>query len=165
MLFRYDPHDGEEGRIDYLEPLCAPQYWEEEDPRLVPFATLALTISDEHIIYYAPTGYGSFDYIGNSWDVKDEEKFQARMAGGYIPPVSYLISYDLQTEERRSLGMMVTRDGTMVFGLGGACTGAGDGKIYFVGAIEEKDETRVIGKVGRRWPFSMGLVSYDPHPE
>ena len=49
--------------------------------------------------------------------------------------------------------------------IGGACTGAGDGKIYFVGAIEEKDETRVIGKVGRRWPFSMGLVSYDPHPD
>ena len=28
--------------------------------------------------------------------------------------------------------------------------------------IEEKDEKAVVGKVGRRWPFSMGLVAYDP---
>jgi hypothetical protein len=50
----------------------------------------------------------------------------------------------------------------MVFGLGGACTGAKDGKIYFVGAIEEKDKKFVVGEVGRRWPFSMGLVAFDP---
>ena len=24
---------------------------------------------------------------------------------------------------------------------------------------------RVVGKVGRRWPFSMGLVAYDPSKE
>lgn len=33
---------------------------------------------------------------------------------------------------------------------------------YFVGAVEEKDKDKVVGEVGRRWPFSMGLVSYDP---
>ena len=162
MLFRYDTHKGAEGEIEYIIPLTAPQYWEEKNPRQVPFATLALTISNDQIVYYAPTASGSFDYIGNSWDVKDEEKFQAKMAGGFFPPVSCLISYNLKSKERKSHGQMVTREGNMVFGLGGACTGAKDGKIYFVGAIEEKNEKDVVGQVARRWPFSMGLVAFDP---
>lgn len=163
MLFKYDTHKGDEGEIEYITPLTAPQYWNEKNPRMIPFATLALAISKDHKVYYAPTGFGSFDYIGNSWDVKDEEKFQAKMAGGYFPPVSYLVSYDLQTKERKSHGLMYTKEGNLVFGLGGACTGAKDGRIYFVGAIEEKNEKDVVGQVARRWPFSMGLVAYDPN--
>ncbi len=163
MLFKYDTHKGTEGEIEYITPLTAPQYWNEQNPRQIPFATLALTISNDHIIYYAPTASGSFDYIGNSWDVKDEENFQAKMAGGYFPPVSYLISYNLQTKERKSHGLIFTKEGNLVFGLGGACTGAKDGRIYFVGAIEEKNEKDVVGQVGRRWPFSMGLIAFDPH--
>ncbi len=162
MLFKYDPHKGKEGSIEYLKPLTAPQYWNEKNSRLVPFATLALTISNDRKIYYAPTGSGSFDYIGNSWDVKDEEEFQKKMSGNYFPPVSYLIRYNPETDERVSLGKMLTQNGSMVFGLGGACTGQKDGKIYFVGAVEEKDKSKVVGEVGRRWPFSMGLVAYDP---
>ena len=57
---------------------------------------------------------------------------------------------------------MVTKAGNMVFGIGGAVGGKQDGKLYFVGAVEEKDEAKQVGKVGRRWPFSMGLFSYDP---
>ena len=60
---------------------------------------------------------------------------------------------------------MVTEEGRLCFGLGGACSGQKDGRIYFVGAIEERDEKQVVGKVGRRWPFSMGLVAYDPSNE
>lgn len=162
MLFRYDVHKGDEGEIEYLVPLTAPQYWDETNVRMIPFATLAFTISPDRKIYFAPTASGSFDYVGNSWDVKDEEEFQARLSGGYYPPVSYLVSYDLKTRERRSHGLMVTEEGNLVFGLGGACTGAKDGRIYFVGAIEEKNPADVVGKVGRRWPFSMGLIAYDP---
>jgi len=163
MLFKYDVHKGPEGEIEYLTPLTAPQYWTENNVNMIPFATLTLTISNDRKVYYAPTASGSFDYIGNSWDVKDEEKFQAKMSGGYFPPVSYLISYDLKTKHRESHGLMITEGGNLVFGLGGACTGAKDGKIYFVGAIEEKNEADVVGKVGRRWPFSMGLVAFDPN--
>lgn len=162
MLFRYDTHKGPEGEIEYIIPLTAPQYWDEENPRNIPFATLALAISQDRKIWYAPTASGSFDYIGNSWDVKDEEKFQAKMAGGYFPPVSYLISYDIEKKTRESHGLMLTHEGNLVFGLGGACIGAKDGKVYFVGAIEEKNPKFEVGKVGRRWPFSMGLISYDP---
>ena len=65
----------------------------------------------------------------------------------------------------RALGLMVTEDGCLCFGMGGACTGQKDGRIYFVGAVEEKDEKSVVGKVSRRWPFSMALVAYDPAKE
>ncbi|MEO1011773.1 MAG: hypothetical protein AAFX53_10740 [Bacteroidota bacterium] len=163
MLFKYDVKKGSEGEIEYLTPLTAPQYWNEADVRTIPFATLTLTITDDQMIYYAPTGSSSFDYVGTSWDVKDEEEFQAKMSGGYFPPVSHLISYNIRTRERKALGKIVTEEGNLAYGLGGACTGAKDGKIYFVGAIEEKDETKVVGKVGRRWPFSMGLIAYDPN--
>lgn len=163
MLFKYDVHKGDEGEIEYITPLTAPQYWNEENPRSMPFATLALTIANDRRIWYAPTGSSSFDYVGTSWDVKDEEDFQAKMSGGYFPPVTYLVSYDLKNKERKSHGPIVTKEGNMVFGLGGACTGAKDGKIYFVGAIEEKDKKFVVGEVGRRWPFSMGLVAFDPN--
>ena len=162
MLFRYDVHEGAEGKIEYLVPMTAPQYWDESNVRMIPFATLAFTIAPDRKIYFAPTASGSFDYVGNSWDVKDEEKFQAKLAGGYFPPVSYLVSYDLKSRQRESRGLMVTEQGNLVFGLGGACTGAKDGRIYFVGAIEEKNPGDVVGSVGRRWPFSMGLVAYDP---
>ncbi|MDR1523980.1 MAG: hypothetical protein LBS79_01815 [Tannerella sp.] len=162
MLFKYDVYRGSEGEIEYLVPLTAPQYWDEANVRMIPFATLALTISNDRKIYFAPTASGSFDYIGNSWDVKDEEKTQAKLSGGHFPPVSYLVSYDLKNRQRKSHGLMLTEEGNMVFGLGGACTGAKDGKIYFVGAIEEKDPGKVVGEVARRWPFSMGLVTFDP---
>lgn len=164
MLFRYDVHKGAEGEIEYLTPLTAPQYWNEQNVRQIPFATLTLTIAGDKI-YFAPTASGSFDYVGNSWDVKDEEKLTAKLAGGYFPPVSYLVSYDKKTRQRESKGLMVTENGNLCFGLGGACTGKKDGRIYFVGAIEEKNEADVVGKVGRRWPFSMGLVAYDPSKE
>ena len=165
MLFRYDVHAGPEGKIDYIVPLTAPQYWNGANARQIPFATLTLTIANDRRIYFAPTASGSFDYVGTSWDVHDEEAFQAKLAGGYFPPVSYLMRYDLKKRQREALGLMVTDDGCLCFGMGGACTGQKDGRIYFVGAVEEKDEKAVVGKVSRRWPFSMALVAYDPSKE
>lgn len=52
---------------------------------------------------------------------------------------------------------MFTKEGNMVFGLGGACAGAQDGKIYFVGAIEEKDKTKVVGKPDADGPTAWDL--------
>lgn len=161
MLFRYDVHKGEEGEIEYLKPLTAPQYWNEQNKRLVPFATLTLTIAKDKV-WFAPTASGCFDYVSNSWDVKDELKLTNRLAGGYYPPVSYLISYDKKTGERESKGLMVTEDGSLCYGLGAACTGQKDGKIYFVGAVEEKVKENVAGVMGQQWPYAMGLVAYDP---
>ena len=59
-------------------------------------------------------------------------------------------------------GLLRTHDGRRVFGLGGACTGQKDGKLYFVGAVEERDPKRVANKIDNKWPFSMSLLCYTP---
>lgn len=162
MLFKYDVHKGPEGEIEYLTPLTAPMFWQESNFRRIPFASLALTIAPDHRLYFAPSGSGSFDYTGISWDVKDEEAFQAKLAGGYFPPVSYLMRYDIAKRSREALGFMFTESGDMIFGCAGACSGQKDGKIYFVGAVEEKDPAKTVSKVSYRWPYSMGLFAFDP---
>src|SRR3989339_25267 len=163
LLFKYDPYDGSEGRLTPLIKLCAPQYLEAKDARQTPFATLALAIDQKnHILYFAPVSHGSFDYTGISWDVHDEEKTAAKLAGGQFAPLSVLVSYNIDTGKRRDFGAMRTEDSRMVYGLGGACWGKKDGKIYFVGAVEEKDPSKIAAKVQRKYPFSMALVCFDP---
>lgn len=161
LLFRFDPHQGPEGTITPLTRLCAERYLD-EDPGLIPVSTLALTISRDHRIYYAPVVSVAFDYAGTSWDVADERKFTARLTGEAVAPESALVVYDIATKQRRELGLMRTQDGRRVFGCGGACTGQKDGKIYFVGAIEEPDPQRAANQIDNRWPFSMGLICYTP---
>lgn len=165
MLFRFDPKDGPEGRITPLVRMCAEKYLR-SDTHMIPFSTLALTISaKERKIYYAPVLSVAFDYSGQSWDVADERKFTAQRTGGEaLPPLSVLITYDLASGKREELGVMRTHDGRRVFGLGGACTGQKDGKIYFVGAVEEPDPKKVVNKIDDRWPYSMALISYTPAP-
>jgi hypothetical protein len=104
----------------------------------------------------------AFDYAGTSWDVADERRFTAQLAGEAAPPESVLVEYDMASGQRRDLGVMRTADGRKVFGLGGACSGQADGKLYFVGALEERDPARVANKIDNRWPFSMALLSYGP---
>jgi len=161
MLFRFDPYAGPEGTITPLVRLCAERYLG-ADPSLIPVSTLALTITPKRLLYYAPVVSVAFDYAGTSWDVADERKFTAHLTGKDVPPESALIVYDLDKRERRELGLMRAEDGRRVFGLGGACTGKKDGKIYFVGAVEERDPNHVANKIDNKWPFSIGLVCYTP---
>jgi hypothetical protein len=161
MLFRFDPHDGPEGRVTPLVRMCADRYLN-SDPRMVPLATLALTVSGDHRIYYAPVLSVAFDYSGVSADVADERAFTAKLTGENVPPRSVLVVYDPAAKQRRELGIMRTKDGRTVFGLGGACTGRKDGKIYFVGAVEERDPAKIANKIENRWPYSMALLSYTP---
>jgi hypothetical protein len=93
--------------------------------------------------------------------VADERKFTAQLAGEAAPPQSVLVEYDLASGRRRELGQMQLADGRRVYGLGGACTGQRDGRLYFVGAVEERDPQRVANKIDSRWPYSMALLSYD----
>lgn len=161
MLFKFDPHDGPEGRLTPLVRMCAERYVN-ADPNVIPVSTLALTISRDHLIYYAPVVSVAFDYSGQSWDVADERKYTARLAGKKVPPESVLVVYDPATGQRRELGLMRTANGRRVFGLAGACTGKKDGNLYFVGAIEEPDPRYAVNKIDNLWPYSMGLVCYTP---
>ncbi len=161
MLFKFDPYAGPEGTVTPLVRMCAERYLN-ADPSLIPVSTLAMTISQDHRIYYAPVVSVAFDYAGISWDVADERKFTSHLTGKDVPPESVLVVYDIATRQRRDLGIMRTSDGRRVFGLGGACTGRKDGKLYFVGAVEEIDPKRVANKIDNKWPFSMSLLCYTP---
>lgn len=163
MLFRFDPHDGPEGRITPLVRMCADRYL--KAPQHIPFSTLALTITADRKLYYAPVLSVAFDYSGQSWDVEDERKFTAQREGGAVPPLSVLVEYDLASGKRREIGVMRTHDGRNVFGLGGACTGRKDGKLYFVGAVEEPDPKLAANKIDNKWPYSMTLLSWTPGQE
>ena len=163
MLFKYEPKNGPEGTVTPLVRMCADRYLGSH-PSFIPLSTLALTISLDHKIYYAPVLNVAFDYSGQSWDVADERKYTARITGEKAPPQSLLVVYDPATKQRQELGVMKAADGRRVFGLGGACVGKKDGRLYFVGAVEERDEHFAVNKIDNLWPYSMGLVSYDPNP-
>lgn len=160
-LFRFDPYKGEEGEIIPLSLMCADRYIN-GDPKKIPIATLAFTIA-ENKAYYAPVTV-AFDYAAESWDVLDERKFSAKINKEKIPPASVLVEYDLQTKERREIGLMLTEDGRKVYGLGGAVYSPIDNKLYFAGAVEENDPEKVAGEIDGTWGYSMALLSI-PLPE
>jgi hypothetical protein len=147
-MFKFDPAAGREGEITMLEPLHAPMY-DDSEPFDIPGATLAMTLSQpERKIYYIPVASGDFDYGAVSTE-------------GDSPSLSYMMSYDLKTGKRDSLGIMKTKDGSLAYGMGGAQADA-EGRIWFVGAFEERDAEYVVRKRSGKYPYSMGLGVYDP---
>lgn len=162
-LFRFDPYAGEEGVIAPLALMCADKYLE-DDPKKIPVATLAFTLSPQNRAYYAPVTSVSFDYSAESWDVLDEREFTDKVTERNTPPISVLIEYDITTGERRQLGRMETEDGRKVFGLGGAVYSPLDNRLYFAGAVEEHDPKYIAGEIEGTWHYAMMLLSY-PLPE
>lgn len=146
LLFRFDPREGPEGKITPLTQMCAPPF-RQGNPMNIPHATLAMAISQrERKIYYIPITAGDFDYGAVS---------------GELPGYSFLLSYDLKTGQRRDLGVLQTQDGRYAFGMGGAKVDK-EGRIWFVGAFEERDPRYAVGRIQRKYPYSMGLGCYDP---
>ncbi|RKY08988.1 MAG: hypothetical protein DRP65_08370 [Planctomycetota bacterium] len=153
--------NGPEGSITPLAQLCAPQY-RGGDPFKVPHATLAMTISHkEKKIYYIPVMSGDFDYGAVQLDLTTKSKFAKAMKERKLPPLSFMVSYDLKTGQRRDIGTLRSDDGRYVYGLGAAETDS-SGKIWFAGAFEEPDEDYVVRKISAKYPYSLGLGCYDP---
>jgi len=146
LLFKYDVHDGPEGKFTPLALMCGPPF-RKGNPMNIPYATLAMTISQkERKIYYLPVMKGDFDYGAIS---------------GELPSLSFLISYDLKTGERKDIGLLKTADGRYAYGMGGAKTDR-DGRIWFVGAFDEADPRLAAGRMQGKYGYSMGLGCYDP---
>jgi hypothetical protein len=156
-LFRFDPEKGEEGEIEALSLMCADQYLD-VDPKQIPIATLAFTLAGNDKAYFAPVTV-AFDYSAESWDVRDERKFTAKVTQKKQPPRSVLVEYDLKTNKRREVGLMETEDGRAVYGLGAAVYSPVDNKLYFAGAVEENDPEKVAGIIDGEWEYSMALLS------
>ncbi len=153
ILFRYDPHDGPEGKVTELARLCAERFYA-SNRKDIPYSSLALAIGKDRKIYYAPAGL-DFDYEARL----EAARVAQTRSGRNIIPYSELITYDLKARQRTNLGMLKTRDGRHVFGCGGAAAGP-DGTIYLCGAVEEKDPQKAAGKVAGTHPFIMELLIY-----
>ena len=157
QLFRFDVRDGPEGKITLLAEMCAPPF-RGGDPFKIPPATLALALSQrERKIYFIPVLEGDFDYGA----VKLDEKLPDGLSGEGRPSLSFMVSYDLETRERRDIGLLRTAEGRKAYGSGGARIDS-KGRVWFVGAFEERDPARVARPGVGRHPYSMGLGCYEP---
>jgi len=159
VLFKFDVNKGPEGEITALTRICAPMY-RDADPFDVPSATLAMTINQKYgKIYYLPVISGDFDYGAVDLDVGN-----SKLSGGSQrkPSLSILISYDISSGEVEDLGTLITRDdGSYAYGMGAADTDK-QGRVWFVGAFEEKNPAYVVNNRRGRNPYSLGLGCYDP---
>jgi hypothetical protein len=159
LLFKFDPDKGKEGEVTPITRICAPLY-REAHPFDVPSATLAMTINHkDRRIYYLPVVSGDFDYGAVKLDISPSHKPQRK---NKRPPLSFLLAYDLETGEIQDIGTLITRDdGSFAYGMGAAETDS-EGRIWFVGAFEEKDPAYEVRKMRGSFPYSLGLGCYDP---
>lgn len=159
-LFRYDPKDGPEGAFTVLASLAPPMF-RTGNTLNIPHAMLGMTISQvERKVYYIPSISGDFDYGIVSVDVVDKSKFGGASSVRSLPPLSFLTSYDLKTNQVIDIGLMRAQDGRYAYGMGGAKVDK-DGRLWFVGAFEEPDPKLAANPASKR-PYSLGLGCYDP---
>jgi hypothetical protein len=164
VLFKYDVHAGPEGSIVELAQMCAPMY-RGGDPFETPHATLAMTISQtQRKIYYIPVISGDFDYGAVQRGAAPGKGRGGPLSSGDNPPLSFMVSYSLESGELTDIGLLQAEDGRLAYGMGGAQTDR-NGRIWFVGAFEEPNPEYVAGKMADNRPYSMGLGCYDPRPK
>jgi hypothetical protein len=78
-----------------------------------------------------------------------------------MPPFSFMVTYDLKTGERRDVGLLRTDDGRHAYGMGGAKVDK-HGRLWFVGAFEERDPAMAARPGVGHFSYRMGLGCYDP---
>jgi len=143
LLFSFAPREEKYGEVKLLGQM-SPE--ERKDRRDIAYATLTLTMGADRKLYYA-IPEREFDYAASSGI-----------------GVSHLITYDLKNGTIQDLGEMRLADGRAVIGLNSAQT-ARDGTVYFVGAIELREEPgqhlEYAGRIGNV-PYRLALVIYHP---
>jgi len=147
ILFRFDTHDGPEGKITPLVKMCDSKFLQ-GDPKDIPYSTLAFAVDSRNKrVYFAPSARG--------FSIQRYEETYGSKEG------HHLIMYDIKTDKRVDLGIMQTADGRKIFGSEAASV-APDGTVYICGQAEVKDKksgTRMIGDI----PAELHLIIYKPH--
>jgi hypothetical protein len=146
ILFRFDPHDGPEGKFTALARLCDRSFLE-SGRKDIPYSTLAFALDHKNRrVYFAPSArkYSTESYV---------ETF-----GSGAP--HHLIRFDLRRNERIDLGAMEAADGRRVFGCEAASV-APDGTLYLCGQAQVADQALATGEVGKT-PVALHLVIYRP---
>jgi hypothetical protein len=115
LLFKYDPHDGAEGKVTQLAQMCDSKFLNTER-KDIPYSTLAFALDIKNKkVYFVPST--------REYDLESSaETFGTGDA-------SHLIMYDIKTEKRVDLGALQTKDGRKVFGCEGASVGP-DGTLF-----------------------------------
>ncbi len=146
ILFRFDPHEGPEGKIIELVRMCDGKFLN-GDQKDIPYSTLAFAVDSRNKkVYFAPSARGfSTQKYEETYGSKEDH---------------HLIMYDIRADKRVDLGVLRTSDGRKIFGCEAASV-APDGTVYLCGQAEVNDEkkgTRMIGEI----PTSLQLIIYKP---
>lgn len=146
ILFRFDPHDGPEGKITPLVKMCDSKFLKGER-KDIPYSTLAFAVDNRNKRVYVAPSARSFTIQKYAETFGSEE-------------THHLIMYDIKTNKRVDMGAMQTADGRKVFGCEAASV-APDGTVYLCGQAEVKDKktaTQMIGNI----PTALHLIIYKP---
>jgi hypothetical protein len=139
-LVEYDPHQGSEGEMKLLSQICADRYG---GKREVPYAMISMCRGPDNVIYYA-----------NNSGLADEEG-SPYWGGGMS---AAFVSYNLDTGERRDLGLIRVENGQVAVHPNAASAGP-DGTIYIVAHVLETD------KSGRKVPGMPADLVLEQEPE
>ena len=144
LLFRYDPHEGQEGKITPLVKMCDGKFLE-QGRKDIPYSTLAFALDYKNKkVYFVPSAreYTVDEYV---------ETF-----GNEQP--HHLIMYDIKAGKRNDLGILQTNDGRKVFGCEAASVGP-DGTLYICGQVEVNNPEKATSYIGDT-PVSLQLIIY-----
>jgi hypothetical protein len=147
LLFRFDTHDGPEGKITTLARMCDTKFLG-SDKKNIPYSTLAFAVDSKNKkIYFVPSA---------------REYSIGRMVETFgTGEASHLIMYDIKTEKRIDLGALQTKDGRKVGGCEAASVGA-DGTVYICGQVEVSDPAKATSRIGGK-PGALQLIIYKPY--
>ncbi len=151
-LFEYDPKVGTEGQVRKLAQLLPED--ETDLYRRAHYASLSFTLGKDRKIYYLPIGSLEFPEENKGID------FFSWVGQ------AHLITYDLNSGQKRDLGRVCVEDGLRVIDFlnrapsGGATTGP-NGAIYFCGFVEEKNPQKASSTFGKI-PARLRLLIYRP---
>ncbi|MBN2288059.1 MAG: hypothetical protein JXQ83_01915 [Candidatus Glassbacteria bacterium] len=147
ILFKYEPHQGPEGRVSALGRLCDGKFLEKDNYKAIPYSPLAFALdSRNRKVYFVPSAR---EYAIGSY----EETFGSSED-------HHLIMYDLKENRRVDLGVLRTADGRRVFGCEAASCGP-DGTVYLCGQARVKDPANATWFIGDI-PLALHLIIYRP---
>ena len=145
-MFRFDTHDGPEGKITPLAKMCDSKFLE-SNRKDIPYSTLAFSVDSRNKkIYFAPSA--------RDFSVKNYTETYGSNEG------QHLIMYDIKTDQRVDLGVMQTADGRKIFGCEAASVDS-DGTLYLCGQAEVKDKRNSTSMIGNI-PAALQLIIYKP---
>ncbi|MFC1562612.1 hypothetical protein ACFL4Z_01010 [candidate division KSB1 bacterium] len=147
ILFKYDPHNGPEGKVTELGRLCDSKFLESADRQDIPYSPLTLCLdSKNRKIYFIPSAreYTIERYVET---LGSEEHH-------------HLIMYDLKANKRVDLGPLQTVDGRWVHGCEAASCDP-NGNVYICGQVRVKDPEKATRNI-RGVSVAIHLLKYKP---